>query len=179
MLTEPTIRTEREEILAYITEQTQALRAAASGLTEDQARETPTASALSIGGLLKHVTFVFSGPAQRAANPTGAMTQEEYERLLPMFENGFRLLESESFAATLEAYDAAAERYLSAIAQMDPDEEVLEPAAPWFGRMEAVPIRARFYLLHQIEELARHAGHADIIREQLDGKTTFELMGVA
>lgn len=74
MLTEPAIRSEREEILAYVGEQVQALRATASGLTEEQARATPTASALSIGGLLKHVTFVFGGPAQRAANPTGAMT---------------------------------------------------------------------------------------------------------
>lgn len=79
----------------------------------------------------------------------------------------------------MEAYDRAASAYLEALAAMDPDQEVLEPAAPWFGRMAAVPIRARFYLLHQIEELARHAGHADIIREQLDGKSTFELMGVA
>ena len=30
-------------------------------------------------------------------------------------------------------------------------------------------IRARYYLAHQVEEMARHAGHADILREQLDG----------
>ena len=34
----------------------------------------------------------------------------------------------------------------------------------------------RWVLLHLIGETARHAGHADIIRESLDGKTAFELV---
>jgi hypothetical protein len=43
------------------------------------------------------------------------------------------------------------------------------PPAPWHGIFDARPIHARYYLLHLVEEFARHAGHADIIREQLDG----------
>lgn len=41
--------------------------------------------------------------------------------------------------------------------------------APWYGRLEPESIRLRYLVVHQVEELARHAGHADIIREQLDG----------
>jgi Protein of unknown function (DUF664) len=170
MQLEPKIRDERDELLAYIGEQIDALRDAANGLTEEQARLTPTASALSIGGLLKHAVFIFGGPRQRAANPSGRMSQEDFERLMPIFQAGFVLTEEETLAAMLEAYDAAAEDYLAALGELDPDQEVLEPAAPWFGRMDPSPTRARFYLLHQIEELARHAGHADIIREQIDGR---------
>lgn len=175
MMVEPKVRTERDELIAYIAEQVAALRATAKGLTEEQARLTPTASALSIGGLLKHGVFIFSGPRRRAENPAGIRSQEELEKLLPAFMAGFALGDDETFAGMLDAYDAAAQEYLAALGQLDPDEEVLEPAAPWFGRLEPAPIRARFYLLHQIEELARHAGHADIIREQIDGKTAGEL----
>ncbi len=34
----------------------------------------------------------------------------------------------------------------------------------------------RFALVHHVEELARHAGHADIIREQIDGATAASLL---
>ncbi|MFE6956401.1 DUF664 domain-containing protein [Streptomyces sp. NPDC057696] len=37
----------------------------------------------------------------------------------------------------------------------------------------------RWLLLHLIREAARHAGHADIIRESLDGKTAYELVEMA
>jgi hypothetical protein len=40
-------------------------------------------------------------------------------------------------------------------------------------------VSARWILLHLTTEVARHAGHADIIREALDGKTAFELTAAA
>ena len=49
------------------------------------------------------------------------------------------------------------------------DGPTVEPPAPWFGIYDARPANARYYLVHQVEEMARHAGHADIIREQIDG----------
>ena len=59
--------------------------------------------------------------------------------------------------------------FRTAVAAADPDAEWIEPPAPWNGVFEARTGRVRFYLVHQVEELARHAGHADIIREQIDG----------
>ncbi|HEU5485376.1 MAG TPA: DUF664 domain-containing protein, partial [Microlunatus sp.] len=44
------------------------------------------------------------------------------------------------------------------------------PPAPWHGMPEPQPAKLRYLLVHQIEETARHAGHADILREQLDGE---------
>lgn len=176
MILEPTIRTERQEIHDYLAEQIASLRASAKGLSEEQARLAPTASTLSIGGLLKHVAHVFGGLQNRLDHPDGRMDQAEYERLLPVYEGSFALTDHETLDGILATYDAAAERYLVGIAALDPDGEMNEPAAPWFGRMEPTPTKTRFYLLHQLEELARHAGHADIIREQIDGKSTFALM---
>jgi len=54
-------------------------------------------------------------------------------------------------------------------AATDPTVATIEPPAPWDGIYDARPANARYYLVHQIEEFARHAGHADIIREQIDG----------
>ncbi len=67
-----------------------------------------------------------------------------------------------------KAFDAARLGYLDDLRGTDPDATVLEPPAPWFGRMAPVETAERYALLHHIEELARHAGQADIIREQID-----------
>ena len=37
----------------------------------------------------------------------------------------------------------------------------------------------RWFLLHIVEETTRHAGHADIVRESIDGATMYELMAAA
>jgi len=81
------------------------MKIAACGLTDEQARLTPTVSALSIGGLLKHVASTEQG---------------------------------------------------------------------WIDTM-----LVRWVVLHIIEETARHAGHADIVREAIDGATAYPLMAAA
>ena len=59
--------------------------------------------------------------------------------------------------------------YIAALASIDPSAPTIEDPAPWFAIFENHPARGRYFLVHQIEELARHAGHADILREQIDG----------
>ena len=51
----------------------------------------------------------------------------------------------------------------------DPNAAAIAPPAPWHGIMQPLPVRRRYDIVHFVEEFARHAGHADIIREQLDG----------
>src|SRR6188508_3233920 len=77
----PPIDDERELLLAYIDHMRQGIRYAAFGLTDDQARLTPTASALSIGGIVKHLTavehawtgYVLSRPREQRPDQWGAM----------------------------------------------------------------------------------------------------------
>ena len=57
----PALTDERELLLAYLAQQRDGIRYAAHGLTEAQARLTPAASALSIGGLIKHVATMERG----------------------------------------------------------------------------------------------------------------------
>ena len=52
-------------LVNYIDQQLTAIRAAAFGLTEAQARETPCRSALSVGGIIKHAAYVMRGGLER------------------------------------------------------------------------------------------------------------------
>ena len=57
----PTPHSEIEGIVSYVEQQLDAIRAAATGLTDEQARLRPCRSALSIGGLIKHATYCMRG----------------------------------------------------------------------------------------------------------------------
>lgn len=170
LMVTPTVRTESDELVAYIAHEIQAIRNSAHGLTDQQARETPCASALSIGGILKHCTYVANGWGRRAKAATqGAPSPQAFAEHAKAFTASFALTDDETLAGALADFDAATSRLLAELATIDPDDTLYEPAAPWDDRPEPVPTRARFALLHQVEEFARHAGHAHIIREQLDG----------
>lgn len=57
----------------------------------------------------------------------------------------------------------------------EPDTAVPVHRAPWSPR-DVPSWSVRWVWLHLVTELARHAGHADTIREQLDGRLCFELL---
>jgi len=58
----------------------------------------------------------------------------------------------------------------------DPGADMTAPPAPWDGIYAPTDSVQRFELVHHVEELARHAGHADIIREQIDGANAGSLL---
>ena len=84
------------------------------------------------------------------------------------WEGQFRMLEGETLAGLLEYYDEVASK-TDQIAATLPDLDVSHPLpeAPWFE--PGARWSARRVLLHVIAETSQHAGHADIIRESLDG----------
>ncbi len=155
-------------LVSYLDQQLEALRAAAVGLTDEQARMRPCRSALSIGGLLKHVTHGMRGATDRLTSGVARTTPLD-AAAFEAYESGFSLTADETAAGVLAEFDAVRVAYLAAVAATDPGASTTEPPSPWFGIFDARPANARYYLVHQIEEMARHAGHADIIREQLDG----------
>lgn len=164
----PTQHEEIQGIVGYVEQQLDAIRASAVGLTEEQARSRPCRSALSIGGLLKHTTYCMRGVTDRL---TGAreVRSEIDEAAFAAHEGSFTLAADETAAGALEAFDAVRRDYVAAIAASDPSAPTVEDSQPWFGIFDNRPALGRYALVHQIEELARHAGHADIIREQIDG----------
>lgn len=172
---EPTTYSESSALAAFLRAQVVAARTAAHGLTDEEARRTPTRSALSIGGILKHLTTSWVGWERREAQNRGERGWQLTEADYASFYGSFALTEDETLAQVLAAYDAATDALLAAVEAMDPGAEVLEAPAPWFGRLEPSRVTRRFLALHLVEEFARHAGHADIVREQLDGARAGEL----
>ncbi|GGZ82879.1 DinB family protein [Streptomyces subrutilus] len=154
---------ERGTLLSFVEAQRAALREAARGLTAEQASSSPSASALSVGGLLKHVAECELGWLRMAQR-----RPSERERTREAYQEGFRLAEGESVASVLEFWDGVAretEAFIAAVPSLDDTFPL--PPAPWFP--ENGKVSMRWLLLHLVEEFARHAGHADIVRETLDG----------
>ena len=164
----PTPHSEIDGIVRYVEQQLDAIRAAAIGLTDEQARSRPCRSALSIGGLIKHVTYGMRGAADRLSGdgePRAAIDEAGFAA----YQASFALADGETATDALAAFDAARVDYVAALAAADPSAPTIEDPAPWYGIVDHRPALGRYYLVHQIEEMARHAGHADIIREQIDG----------
>jgi uncharacterized damage-inducible protein DinB len=162
---------ERADLLETLAAHRHFLRFTVQGLTDEQARQRPTASELTLGGLLKHVAhqeanwvrFVLEGPAA-IATPTDAAGFEKWAE-------EFRLLPSETLAGVLAEYEEIAARTDEVVRSL-PDLDAAHPLpeAPWF-RPGAVR-SARRVFLHIVAETAQHAGHADILRESIDGQKT-------
>lgn len=168
----PAKYTESEAIAGFLDLQLSAIRAAAYGLTEQQARETPCRSTLSIGGLVKHVTHVMTGRTTRLADPDVLPDQAGFAEFMASFALG----DGETLAGALAEFDAVRTAYLADVRATDPGADMTAPPAPWDGIYQSTPSVQRFALIHHIEEFARHAGHADIIREQLDGADAGSLL---
>ena len=168
---------ERELLLAYIAQQRDGIRYAAHGLTDAQARLTPSASSLSIGGLIKHVAAMERGWIDMVLQRQRHTSQHE---AASRYEDEFRLRPNETLAAVLADYATVARETVAVVrAITDLNQAVPVPkGVPWFpADVDAWTVR--WVLLHLIEETARHAGHADIVRESIDGATMYALMAAA
>ena len=124
-----------------------------------------------------------AGMGRTAAAQSGATSLES--RLAGMglrdcdyedFYASFALTEDESFSEVLAGYDQAVARYLQSYDTWDPTATLTLPPAPWFGRTEPAEATLRYQMLQDLVEFARHAGHADIIREQIDDAKALELL---
>ncbi|MGW0858016.1 DinB family protein [Streptomyces sp. NPDC002690] len=161
---------ERATLLAFVEAQRGAIRRTLLGLTEEQAASRPSVSELSLSGLAKHVAETelnWLRMAQRQPNEK-VRTQETWG-------DSFRLVGDETVPQVLAFWDGVAaetDKFIRSVPDLDDSFPL--PPAPWFPKDEEVSMR--WLLVHLVEEIARHAGHADIIRESLDGKTAFELI---
>jgi len=157
---------ERADLLQSLARSRYFLRHTTRGLTDEQAAQRTTASELCLGGLIKHVTlterqwirFIQEGPP--------AMAVDESD--MGDWMSAFQMVPGETLAGLLADYDLCAEQTAAVVTGLrDLDASQPLPEAPWFE--PGARWSARQVLLHVIAETAQHAGHADIIRESLDG----------
>jgi hypothetical protein len=164
---------ERADILETLRTHRYFLRHTADGLTDEQARLSPTASELTVGGLIKHVSAIeaaWADFAERGAEATPSFEGEISPEVLEKFQNEFRLLPDETLADVLAAYEKVAARTDALVESLDLDTAYPLPPAPWFAPGATRTVRRVF--LHIVAETAQHSGHADIIRETIDGQKT-------
>lgn len=167
------VKGEADGLMAFLADQREAVRIACFGLTDEQARLTPIPSSLTAGGLVKHLAYGERGWAGRLREPTPEGDTDQETALADYF-GSFRLDDEETLSDALTDYAAAAaETDRVAGSVEDLGRPVPLPAAPWFP---AEGCTVRWVLLHLIEETARHAGHADLIREAVDGALSGPLM---
>jgi hypothetical protein len=173
----PPLTDERALLLAYINQQRDGLRFASYGLTDEQARLAPCVSALSIGGLIKHVALTERGWIDTVLQRDRGNSLEEQ---MGDYARGFTLGPDETLQDVLALLDEVAtetERVVNGISDLNQPVPIPKDV-PWNPR-DVDNWTVRWVLLHIIEEAARHAGHADIVRESIDKATMYELMAGA
>lgn len=167
----PQLDAERSDLLETLGKARHFLRYTAQNLTDEQAGQRTTVSELCVGGLIKHVTaveqnwatFIVEGPA--AAPGFDEMTEADIAR----WSSQFRMLPEDTLDEVLAAYAAVAAETDRLVREV-PDLNLSHPLpeAPWFEPGARWTVRRT--LMHIATETAQHAGHADIIRESLDGQ---------
>jgi len=168
MTSTTTLSRERTDLLEVLATHRGFLRRTVEGLGDDQARLTPTASELCLGGIVKHVSateaewarFMVEGPRALEFTPEAFAARADE----------FRLLATETLAGVLAAYAEVAATTDELVRTVDLDADHALPEAPWFT--PGARWSNRRVIAHVVAETAQHAGHADIIRETIDGQRT-------
>jgi hypothetical protein len=125
-----------------------------AGLSDEDARRSTVGSGTNIAGLVQHLTFVESLWFEEIVAGGGKSARGD---------RSMQVDPSVSLRALRAEYRAACEASNKIIATVgDADAPVTRN-----GKKRDL----RWVLIAVIEETARHAGHADIIREQIDGQT--------
>jgi hypothetical protein len=166
-----TLTGERADLAETLAKRRGFVRFTCRDMTDEQAALRTTVSELCLGGIIKHVTaverqwarFILEGPVAMGSWDDAGSMQD--------WLDGFRMLPGETLAGLLDDYTAAARQTDGLVATL-PDLNASQPLpkAPWHE--PGARWSARQVLLHVIGETAQHAGHADIIREAIDGAKT-------
>ncbi|GAA3844861.1 DinB family protein [Saccharothrix violaceirubra] len=158
----PPVTDERQALLAYLAKQREGLLATTKGLTDEQLTLAPTVSDLSLAGLLKHAVrterrWIVAGLAGRPLPDLWPITGWDREFVPDEDVTGLRVAYAEAARET--------EEIVGALPSLD-EPCRLPDARQW---------SARWVLLHLITETAHHLGHADIVRESIDGAKAADL----
>jgi hypothetical protein len=166
---------ERALVLGFLGQQRDALRYAAHGLSDEQAATRSTVSDLCLAGLIKHAARVERAWMSYVVTGDTTVFAPEDD-----WADGFRLVEGETLLDVLALADEqarATEKVVSDLADLGAPLQPTAEVVPWIPA--GISWTPRWILLHPIEETARHAGQADIIREAIDGGTCWQLMAAA
>lgn len=175
----PDVTDEADALATFAHQEIHQLATTIQGLTPEQLAATPSASAMSLGALVRHgilvgqnlVAGIRRAPAEVDPGDLPPRSPQQLQA-----EGGLdpSALRAEDTAEQLIAeLDQAATEIDQLLREVDLDTEVPIPRAPW--NRDARFWNIRFCALHAIEEFARHSGHADLLRESIDGESAYAL----
>jgi uncharacterized damage-inducible protein DinB len=150
---------EKEVLSGFLDHYREVLLDICEGLSEEQLRERMVPSGTSLLGVIKHLTYVERGWFQEIV----ANERFAYPFDVDDVDADFRLEDGEPSAEIFALYRQACARSREALEAASMDDMVENPE-------RSADYSVRWVVVHMLEETARHAGHADIMREQLDGK---------
>jgi uncharacterized damage-inducible protein DinB len=170
---EPAFRnTEVGMLREFIDHYRATIRMQASGITEEQLHQPLPPSDLTLGGMLKHLAFVedywlsYNLAAHDPAPPWDAAPWDDDPDWDWHSAAGASHAELD---ALLVAAIARSDEQLDAVLAADPDLD--RPVARTRPAEKGGTATIRWVLVHLVEEYARHAGHADLVRQSIDGAT--------
>ena len=169
MTSTPTVLTgERADFVQTLDKHRGFLRHTVRGLTDEQATQRTTVSELNLAGLVKHVAHTERKWADFAERGAPAFDVSNWG--VEAWKAEWSLQPGETLAGVLAEYEEIARRTDELAATLDLDMAYPLPEAPWFEKGASWSVRRT--LLHIIAETSQHAGHADILREAIDGQKT-------
>jgi uncharacterized damage-inducible protein DinB len=158
-MTPPRTGTEKQTLAGFLDQQRDVILWKLDGLTDDQLRQPISPGGLYLLGLVKHLASVeyywLCDVFGRPAEPSSLAASDDAQ-----------LDPGETTDGVLAYYTRARSASNQAIREVDLD----TTAATWLGDT----VSFRWAILHVIEETTRHAGHADMIREHIDGATGYQ-----
>ena len=179
---DPPVTTEADALFSYLEHQCTQLKLTAYGLTNEQARSTASASSLSISGLIAHAAQGTFAWIQQVRDPSLHVKEEDYAEYgsqlgLEGVHDG-SILPDLDIADILGAFEMCMAEVQTARRSVEDNGTDLGtvvpmPDNPWMPKN--FEMNVRWILCHLITEISRHAGHADIIRESIDGANSYQL----
>ncbi|PSK86261.1 uncharacterized protein DUF664 [Murinocardiopsis flavida] len=151
---------EREVLESFLDYLREAVLAKATGLSDADARRALVPSDTTLAGMLVHLEIVERRWFQMTLH---GRTREEFGLDFSKGDTTWEVPPEATLDSLADAYRAACADSRASAAEFGLDHTVPEAE---LGR-----VSLRWIMVHMIEETGRHAGHADILREQTDGRT--------
>ncbi|MFE9782603.1 DinB family protein [Streptomyces sp. NPDC005775] len=154
---------ERTNLAAWLDFYRATVAVKCEGLTDEQVREASVApSTLTLRGLVQHLTEVERNWFRRVLTGEDVPPADGVQAGPDGHDGGFALNGGETFAAACARWQEEI-----AVSRANCAARPLEDTAPFMGG----EVSLRWIYTHMIGEYARHSGHADLLRERIDGST--------
>jgi uncharacterized damage-inducible protein DinB len=158
----------KSDLRSYLQEARDAVLWKLNGLSEYDARRPMTSTGTNLLGLVKHLAGLEAGYF-------GATFGRPFPEQCPGFEDGAEP-NADMWATPDETRDQIVGLYQRACAHADATFDALPletmGRVPWWGK-DGSPASLHKILVHMVAETHRHAGHADVVRELIDGSVGY------